>query len=355
MEKQEEQTQIDEQQFWQAVVDRDPRYSGKFFYGVRSTGIYCRPDCPSRRPKREMVAFFLSLEDAEESGYRACKRCNPKEIAGPVIERVTRACLLIEKEGAISLSELSRRLDVSPYHLQRTFKAVTGVSPRQYAAGLRGSQLKDHLRDGMSVSSAQYEAGYGSSSRLYEDAKSRMGMTPGTYQKGGKDMNIRFSIVPDSMVGKMLVASTDRGICALSFGDTEEELIRSLAAEFPSADITRDDESVDTLVRPVLEHLAGRRPRLDLPLDVQATAFQRLVWEELRRIPYGETRTYTQVAGAVGKPGAVRAVASACAKNPAALVTPCHRVVRSDGSLAGYRWGIQRKEALLHQEKMHRA
>ena len=339
----------DEDELWRALAGRDPRYNGRAYYAVRSTRIYCRPDCPSRRPRREQVIFFTTPEQAEAAGYRPCRRCRPRQAGAPPVERAAQACRLIEREGALSLRELARRLGVSPSHLQRTFKAATGVTPRQYAARLKAEQFKSEVRAGQSVSGALYEAGYGSSSRLYETASRQIGMTPAAYRKGGKDMTIHY-VITDSPLGRMLTAATDRGICAVYFGDSDAPLEAALAAEYPAARLVRGG-SLSMWVEALLAHLAGQQPHLDLPLDVRATAFQQRVWEELRRIPYGETRSYTQVAEAIGQPAAVRAVAHACASNPAAVVTPCHRVLRSDGSLGGYRWGLHRKQALLEQEK----
>lgn len=336
---------------WQAVIDRDPRYSGRAYYAVRSTGIYCRIDCPSRRPRREQVVFYFSCDEAEQAGFRPCKRCRPRSQAAPWVEWVLQACRVLEDEGPLSLSELGLRLGISPFHLTRKFKAVTGLTPRQYTARLQNRQLKASLRNGQSVTEALYEAGYGSSSRLYETAVENLGMTPGTYLRGGKNMEIIYTIVNAPLVGRMLVASTQNGICAVTFGDHDSELEQALKEEYPRAVLHQDGENLSAWVEKILKHLVGELPHLDLPIDVQATAFQLRVWEELRKIPYGETRTYAQVAESLGRPSAVRAVARACATNPAALVTPCHRVVRSDGGMGGYRWGIARKEVLLNHEK----
>lgn len=263
-----------------------------------------------------------------------------------------RACRVIEAcgEAGISLDALSRELAVSPHHLHRVFRKITGVTPRQYSAAFRLEEFKSRIRNGEALTSAIYESGYGSSSRLYEKSSSHLGMTPATYRRGGKGMSIIYTIV-DSHLGRLLVAATPRGICAVSLGEKDRELEALLSAEYPAADIRRDDTYLLDRVNLLLDHLAGARPHLDLPLDLQATAFQMQVWEELRNIPYGETRTYREVAEAIGRPGAVRAVARACATNPVAIVTPCHRVIRGDGSLGGYRWGMARKEALLSREK----
>ncbi len=340
--------------YWQAVEAKDARFNGIFVYGVRSTGIYCKPSCPARRPRREQVAFFADCATAERSGFRACLRCQPRANAvlrDPRVEMVLRVARAIEAHaGTPSLAELGAELNVSPHHLQRTFKSVTGITPRQYAAAHRLKQFKASVKDGAAVTGAIYEAGYGSSSRLYENAAAQLGMTPATYHRGGKGMNINYTIV-DSYLGRLLVAATERGVCAVQFGDTDDELAAALAAEYPAASISRADTGLSEWVAALLRHLDGAQPALDLPLDLQATAFQTRVWAELRRIPYGTTRAYKEIAAAIGQPTATRAVARACATNPVALVTPCHRVVRGDGQRGGYRWGLARKETLLAQEQ----
>lgn len=343
----------DEHTRWQAVQDRDPNADGAFVVAVESTGIYCRPSCPSRRPRRENVRFFAEPVLAERAGFRPCKRCRPRE-THQHIELARRACRMIDghPDGIPTLAELGAELAVSPHHLQRTFKRVMGISPRQYAEARRLERLKSGLREREDVTGTIYDAGFGSSSRLYEQAHDQLGMTPRTYQRGGKNMSIRYAIV-DSPLGRLLVGTTDRGVCAVSLGSDDEHLEAELAAEYPAASIARDD-TITPWITTILDHLEGRSYRLDLPLDIQATAFQRQVWQELRAIPYGETRSYGEVAEAVGSPNAVRAVAGACAANPAALVIPCHRVVRSDGTTGGYRWGADRKTALLEREQAPR-
>ncbi|HWS54162.1 MAG TPA: bifunctional DNA-binding transcriptional regulator/O6-methylguanine-DNA methyltransferase Ada [Pyrinomonadaceae bacterium] len=344
----------DEAARWAAVQSRDARFDGAFFYGVRSTGIYCKPSCPSRRPGRAQVAFFTSPEAAEAGGFRACRRCRPREAgaADPRAELVERACRAIEAhaEGPVSLAALGAQLGVSPYHLQRTFKSATGVTPRQYQAARRVGRFKRRIETGGAVAEAIYEAGFGSSSRLYEQAGAELGMTPAVYARGGSGVRINYAVVGCAL-GRLLVAATARGLCAVRLGDNDEELESALAAEFSAAEIQRDAAALGEWVGAILRHLEGEQTSLDLPLDVRATAFQRRVWEELRRIPYGSTRSYGDVARALGHPTAVRAVARACASNPVALVTPCHRVVREDGSLGGYRWGLERKRALLEGEQ----
>jgi AraC family transcriptional regulator of adaptative response/methylated-DNA-[protein]-cysteine methyltransferase len=345
---------MDEEISWRAVQTRDAKFNGTFVYGVRSTGIYCKPSCASRRPRRERVSFFPSREEAEAAGFRACRRCRPQHPSAlaPQTEMVIRACRLIEgsEDGSIPLAKLGALIGVSPHHLQRTFKSITGVTPRQYAAAHRLEQFKARIRKGDDVAGAIYDAGYGSSSRLYEKAPGQLGMTPKTYARGGRGMNINYTVA-DSPLGKLLVATTGRGICSVTLGDAEGELEAALLKEYPNAEIRRAGDGMGEEVDRLLGYMAGDERRLDLPLDLQATAFQLSVWEELRRIPYGSTRSYREVAEGLGQPKAVRAVARACAANPVALVTPCHRVVREDGSLSGYRWGAERKAKLLARER----
>lgn len=339
--------------YWQAVLERDARFDGIFVYGVRSTAIYCRPSCPSRRPGREQVRFFTAAEAAEDEGFRACLRCRPREksVGDARIKTVLRVCRLIEAhtEGLPSLEELSAELKLSPHHLQRTFKTITGITPRQYAAAHRLKQFKSKVKEGEDLTGAMYDAGYGSSSRLYEKAAERMGMTPAIYRRKGKGMNINYTIV-ECHLGRLLVAGTERGICSVQFGAEDEALKAALLTEYPAANVNLDESGLGDWVADLLRHLNGDEPDLALPLDVQATAFQTRVWEELRQIPYGATRSYMQVAEAIGKPSATRAVARACATNPVALVTPCHRVLRQGGDLGGYRWGVERKKRLLEME-----
>ncbi len=368
-----------EENYWQAVLNRDSRSDGAFVYAVRSTGIYCNPSCPSRRPQREQVIFFPVPEAAEQAGFRACRRCRPREstIYELQVELVQRACRYIEEnledkptlaDLSTHVGDLSTHVGMSPYHLQRIFKRIMGITPRQYAEASRLGQLKTKLKEGESVTMALYNAGYSSSSRLYERAPAQLGMTPTTYRRGGQGMHISYTIVncpllqyptngstkqavPDpSAPGRLLVAATEKGICAVSLGDSDADLEAALQSEYPAAEIHRNSVDLSQWVSAILNHLNGQQPHLDLPLDVQATAFQWRVWQELRTIPYGSTRSYSEVAQALGSPKAARAVAQACATNPVALVVPCHRVVREDGSLGGYRWGTDRKQHLLAQE-----
>jgi AraC family transcriptional regulator, regulatory protein of adaptative response / methylated-DNA-[protein]-cysteine methyltransferase len=347
---------------WRSVRMRDRSADGEFVYGVRSTGVYCRPSCPSRKPRREQVVFFALPEAAEQQGFRACRRCRPRAIGArdPKTEVVARICRQIESrivkgddlnDGLpLTLGALSRPFGLSSHQLERAFRSVMGITPRQYADAQRMRRVKSQLRKGDNVTTALYEAGFGSSSRLYERAPSQLGMTPATYRKGGSGMSIHYTIVSSPM-GRLLVGATARGVSAVYLGEGDARLEAALREEYPRADIQRDRNGLDAWVVKILNHLRGREPHLDLPTDVQATAFQRRVWEELRRIPYGTTKTYGEVARAIGRPTAVRAVARACATNPVSVVVPCHRVVREDGNLAGYRWGIHRKRTLIEREK----
>lgn len=338
---------------WQAVLARDARFDGSFVYGVRSTGIYCRPTCASRRPRRDRVRFFSDPVEAEQAGFRACRRCKPKASAqDPRLESVRRACDFIaaDPDRHPTLAAIGEHVGLSPYHLQRTFKKLTGVSPREYAEACRVQRLKTGLRSGRDVTRALYDAGYGSSSRLYESADRVIGMTPGRYRRGGEGLGISYTVTVSSL-GRLLVAATERGICAVKLGDRVRELEADLRREYPAASIRRDRGLLEDVVATLVAHMEGREPHLDLPVDVRASAFQWSVWRELRRIPYGETRSYAEVAKAIGKPTAVRAVARACATNPVAVVIPCHRVIGSNGKLTGYRWGTQRKQALIDGEQ----
>jgi AraC family transcriptional regulator of adaptative response/methylated-DNA-[protein]-cysteine methyltransferase len=342
----------DDDSRWLAVAARERRADGQFVYAVSSTGIYCRPSCASRRPRRDRVAFFDTPEGAAREGYRACLRCRPDEAAAvdPWIDKIRRACVyLANVDGRVSLARLAVRLGGSPYHLQRSFKRLVGVTPREYADACRLQKLKRGLRKGAPVTTAILDAGYGSSGRFYGGAVRKLAMPPAAYRRGGAGVHLRYAIVA-SPLGRLLVAATDRGVCAVSMGSSDDELTRTLAREYPAADLRRDASGLAKWTKAILGHLAGRRPRLDLPLDVQATSFQWQVWTALADIPYGATRSYADVAASIGRPRAVRAVARACAANPVALAIPCHRVVPSAGGTGGYRWGVSRKKALLAAE-----
>jgi AraC family transcriptional regulator of adaptative response/methylated-DNA-[protein]-cysteine methyltransferase len=343
-----------DEQLWQAVVAKDARFDGQFVFAVTSTGVYCRPSCPSRRAHRERVKFFDLPAAAEQAGFRACLRCQPQlaQVLDPQMDLVQRACrFLDDSEGeTVKLNELAARVGVSAFHLQRTFKRVMGTSPRQYLAARRFGNFKELVRKGSSVTNALYESGFNSSSRLYEHASAELGMTPATYSRGGRGVNINYTIVA-SPLGRLLVATTERGVCAVRMGDNDQKLERELHEEFPHAEINHADTALREPVEKILARLAHHEPRLDLPLDIRATAFQLRVWQKLREIPYGRTVSYGDVAKSLGNPGAVRAVGRACATNPVALVIPCHRVVKEDKSLGGYRWGLDRKKTLLEAER----
>jgi AraC family transcriptional regulator of adaptative response/methylated-DNA-[protein]-cysteine methyltransferase len=344
---------------WAALVARDRSAVGAFVYGVTSTGVYCRPSCPSRRPLRERVTFFDAPGDAERAGFRACKRCRPEAAVGsgpghgaddPWIDKIRRAsAYLATVDGHLSLAALARRLGGSPYHLQRNFKRIVGVTPREYVDAMRLQKVKKTLREGRDVTGAVFAAGYGSSSRFYERIAPKLGMTPSAYRRGGPGLTVRYATVVCPL-GRLLVAATDRGVCSVSMGGSDEELTRLLTREYPAAILCKDNRALARWMDKIVAHLAGRRPRLELPLDVQATAFQWQVWRALAAIPYGETRTYADVASSIGRPRAFRAVARACATNPVALVIPCHRVVPAAGGAGGYRWGTTRKKTLLSSE-----
>lgn len=341
---------LDEQR-WQAVIDRDASQDGQFVFAVRTTGVYCRPSCKCRQPLRQNVHFYDSPAQAEAAGFRACKRCAPDRLAFEA-EIGARVCAFIDAhlDERLTLDRLGEAVGLSPAHLQRVFKQVTGVSPRQYVEVRRIGQLKANLREGQPIAAALYDAGFSSSSRVYEEAGAKLGMTPAAYRKGGAGMHIRYTI-SECPLGYLLVGATERGLCAVSLGDSPAAVEQWLQTDYPQAELEQADAGLAAVVEQLVRHLAGDLPHLDLPLDVQATAFQLRVWEALRQIPYGETRSYAQVAQALGEPTAARAVARACASNRVALVIPCHRVVRGDGDLSGYRWGVKRKAALLATER----
>jgi len=342
---------------WSAVVARDRAQDGAFVFAVRTTGVYCKPSCASRRALRENVAFFDGPDEAERAGFRACKRCDPRATQSATDRTIARARAFLDAHAdeKPSLASLSKAVGMSASHLQRTFTREVGVSPRQYAAALRAERLKSHLRAGATVSRATFDAGYGASSRAYQAAAESLGMTPGAYRRGGKGERIRY-LTMQTPLGRLLVAATARGVCAVTLGDDDAALEIALNSEYPEATLTRvrgatGDEELRSWARVVASFLEGADRDIAVPLDVAGTPFQRRVWNALRQIPYGETRSYTSVAESIGAPRAVRAVASACARNPVSLVIPCHRVLRGTGALGGYRWGLERKERLLARER----
>ncbi len=335
-----------------AVQRRDRSQDGAFFYGVRTTGVYCRPSCAARPARRENVSFHPTCGAAERAGFRACKRCRPNEAsqAERQAETVRRACRLLDAaEEAPALAGIARRVGVSPFHFHRMFKQVTGVTPKAYAAARRAARLQDGLITAASVTHAIYEAGFNAPSRFYEGASGRLGMTPGAYRKGGTGAAIRFAVGQCSL-GAILVAATETGICAIAFGDDPDALVRGLQDRFPKADLLGGEPAFEATVARVVGLVEAPGQAFDLPLDIRGTAFQQRVWQALRALPAGATASYRDIAAAVGAPAAVRAVARACAANTLAVAIPCHRVVRSDGALSGYRWGIDRKAALLQRE-----
>lgn len=335
---------------WQSVLKRDARADGSFVYAVRTTGIYCRPTCPSRRPKPESVEFFFAPAAAERAGYRPCKRCEPHQLDRQRAA-VLAACKYIEIHCGerVTLQALSDRVKVSKFHLQRMFRKIIGVSPREYHETRRIARFKNNVGNGGAITHATFDAGFGSSSRLYEKS-AQLGMTPARYRSKGLGLNIVYTTFA-SPLGQVLVAATDRGICKVSLGASTPRLEAELRAEFSAAAIGRDDRRLRDYARRITRYLAGGTPDLDLPLDIRATAFQRKVWNILKSIPHGATRSYSDIARSAGKPHAVRAVGRAIATNPVALLIPCHRAIRKSGELAGYRWGIARKAALLAQER----
>lgn len=343
---------------WAAVLARDARADGAFFYGVVTMGIFCRPTCPSRRPNRENARFYATAAEAEADGLRACLRCRPLALEGrdPNAERVARLCRYIDDhlEDSLSLDHLAQVVGLSPFHLQRSFKAITGLSPKAYQDARRMERLKAGLRTGGDVTGAVYEAGYSAPSRAYARVDGHLGMTPGQYRAGGKGQVISYALA-ESPLGLLMIGATDRGLCFVQFGDDEASLLAQLRAEYPQADCQPMEDGASgalaVWMEALLEHLKTGLPHQDLPLDIKGTAFQWKVWRYLQSIPAGGVQSYAEVAQGIGMPTAARAVARACASNVVALAIPCHRVIRGDGSLSGYRWGVDRKRALLDQER----
>jgi len=336
--------------YWQAMLHRDSRADGSFVFAVRSTHIYCRPSCPARRPLRRNTLFFRTAQDAESNGYRPCQRCHPKQQdPAKALVRQVAETISSSTEDGLRLSSLAARIGASPAKLRRAFRRVIGLSPKEFEQTLRLDRFKRMLREGSSITEALYACGYGSSSRLYEKTNTHLGMTPAAYRKGGAGMQIGYTVANTSL-GKVLVGTTERGVSAVYLGESERVLVEALRKEYPKAEIVRVSGQHESWLKEIVRRVEGDAPRLDPPLDLQATAFQRRVWQELQKIPRGSTKTYTDVARALGMPRSVRAVARACATNPVSIVVPCHRVIRSDGNLAGYRWGLQRKQKLLERE-----
>jgi len=346
-------TPISDEQRWEAVRLRDDMLDGTFVYAVKTTGIFCRPSCPSRQSKRENTIFFAFAAEAENAGYRECLRCRPTRLGveDPRVRAIRRACEVIDAaDQPPPLNELAAAVGLSPSHLHREFKRLTGVTPREYAAGKRVARLQEGLTAGEPISDAIYAAGYGSGSRVYENAKRTLGMTPGQYRAGGKNLTIDFTVLP-SALGPLLVAATGQGVCCIEFGADETSLRARLTQRFPAAQLEANDDRLREWVATLTRFIETPGHALKLPLDIQGTIFQRRVWTALQSIPVGRTASYRDVAAAIGQPSAHRAVASACAANKLAVAIPCHRVVRTDGKLGGYRWGLERKRRLLANER----
>lgn len=337
---------------WASVVARDPKADGTFYYSVATTGVYCRPSCAARLARPEHVRFHATCTEAENAGFRPCKRCKPKQ-ASPVAQQATKiaaACRCIEQsEETPSLTQLANHAGLSPYHFHRVFKAITGLTPKAYAATHRAKRVRSTLGKSGTVTEALYDAGYNSNGRFYATADEVLGMTPSNYRAGGARTDIRFA-VGECSLGSILVAQSERGICAILLGDDADALTRDLQDQFPQANLIGGDAEFEQLVAQVVGFIEAPALGLDLPLDVRGTAFQQRVWQALRKIPVGTTATYTDIARKIGAPHAVRAVAQACGANALAVAIPCHRVVRRDGALAGYRWGVERKRTLLERE-----
>lgn len=337
---------IGDTEAWQAVRARDRSFDGRFVTGVHSTGIYCRPSCAARHPRRENVRFYATVAEAEAAGLRACKRCLPADIARDEVAVAQALALLREGEEAVTLDQLAQETGYSPTHFQRVFKRAIGLSPAAYIRALKLERAGEALSEGASVTEAVYAAGYGAPSRFYEASEGKMGMAPSAWRNGGAGVTIRWAVV-ETTLGAMLVAATDKGVCRLSFNEGPEALVR----RFPRADLVEGGEAFAGLLAEVIAAVEQPGDSRAIPLDVQGTAFQQAVWQELQRIPKGETRSYAQIAAAVGKPGAVRATGSANGANNVSVLIPCHRVVRTDGTLGGYAWGLEIKRELLRREQ----
>jgi AraC family transcriptional regulator of adaptative response/methylated-DNA-[protein]-cysteine methyltransferase len=353
----EERAMLDEDACWTALTGRDAGADGEFFYAVKTTGVYCRPGCSSRLPLRRNVAFFAAGAEAEAAGFRPCKRCRPQEASSATrhVAAVARACALLrDSETVPTLAELAAAAAISRYHFHRVFKQVTGTTPREYARAHRIGRLAERLDHGEAVAPSIYAAGFGSSSRAYAAAGEGLGMTPAVRRRGGKGETIRF-VTAATPIGWVIVAATARGICMTAIGDDREMLAAQLRQRFPGAALVAEDPGLKGWAERIVQFITAPGENLDLPLDIRGTAFQARVWRALRKIPLGHTATYSEIAAALGQPRAVRAVANACAANKLAVLVPCHRVVRNDGGLGGYRWGIGRKRALLERESAAKA
>ncbi len=338
---------------WQAVVERDPKADGKFVLSVKTTGVYCRPSCAARRPRRENVQFHSSCEDAERAGFRACKRCQPRgpALAEEYAAKVAAACRTIETADQLpSLDALAKAAAMSRFHFHRVFRKVAGLTPKAYAVAHRAERMRQELPKRNSVTEAIYEAGFNSNGRFYAESSRMLGMTPRNFRKGGAGEAIRFA-VGECSLGSILVAASDKGVCAIFLGDDPHKLSKELEDRFPKARLIGGDKNFERMVAKVIGFVEAPRLGLDLPLDVRGTTFQRRVWKALREIPAGSTASYAKIAKRIGSPTAVRAVAGACAANAIAVAIPCHRVVRIGGSLSGYRWGVARKRSLLERER----
>jgi len=337
---------------WAAVVDRDASSDGKFLYSVKTTGVYCRPSCAARLARPENVQFHATCADAERAGFRPCKRCMPNQPSRVAqhAAKVAEICRLIEDAETVpSLAVLASQAGLSTYHFHRIFKAITGLTPKAFAVAHRSKRVRDELERSDSVTAAIFDAGYNSNGRFYEKSVEVLGMTPSDYRAGGADLSIRFAIGECSL-GSIAVAASERGVCAILLGDDPDALVRDLQDRFPRANLIGGDRAFEQLVAKVVGFVEAPALGLDLPLDVRGTAFQQRVWQALRKIPAGTKASYAEIARQIGSPGAVRAVAQACAANPLAVAIPCHRVIRNDGALSGYRWGVERKRALLERE-----
>ncbi len=341
---------------WHAVANRNATADGKFYYSVATTGVYCRPTCPARRALRKHVRFHASCEDAERAGFRPCKRCKPTEgsLAGRYAHSIALACRMIEEaDEAPSLDTLASAVGMSRFHFHRMFKAQTGVTPKAYATARRVSRIRNALQQSTTVTEAIYSAGFNSNSRFYESSNKTLGMTPTQYRSGGAGSSIRFAI-GECELGSILVAASETGICAILLGDDADTLVRDLQDRFPKANLIGGDSEFERVVATVVGFVADPAIGLDLPLDIRGTAFQQRVWAALREIPTGSTASYAEISKRIGQPKSVRAVAQACGANPIAIAIPCHRVVRTDGALSGYRWGVARKSELLRRERAPR-